>query len=295
MPKVPKTGICPVCATAFPYIPRKQGGGKRKIYCSSKCCKTDWAQGNSRKRKASVIKYDNKPESKQKKRARSRKATLKKYNWTEKEFMFQLIRQHHSCRGCLTRIDKKTARIDHCHDTGTVRGLLCDSCNWGIGHLKDNTETLRRLMAYLDHDIHKTHIYLVGALKNKRVPEIGNKLRGLGHDVMDEWFTPGELADLNWQEYERQRGRTYTEALRGRAATNIALFDRSYLDLADIVILVMPAGKSAMLELGYAKGRGKRTIIFLDGKDPDRYDVMPGIIDQVIFSEEELLSELSKT
>lgn len=147
-------------------------------------------------------------------------------------------------------------------------------------------------MAYLDRDISKTMIYLIGALKNPRIPEVAIELRKHNFDVMDEWYTPGPHADENWQKYEAQRGRTYAEALRGRAATNIFLFDKSYLDLSDIVILVMPAGKSAMIELGYAKGRGKRTYILLDGQDPDRYDIMPGFADKIIPDLNSLVKEL---
>ncbi len=39
--------------------------------------------------------------------------------------------------------------VDHCHATGKVRGLLCANCNKGIGHLKDNSENLRRAIKYL--------------------------------------------------------------------------------------------------------------------------------------------------
>lgn len=147
-------------------------------------------------------------------------------------------------------------------------------------------------MAYLDYRRDKINIYLTGALKNPRIPDIGNALRARGFDVMDEWFTPGEFADTNWQAYEKKRGRSYIEALKGRAATNIFLFDCSYLDHSDVVVLVMPAGKSAMLELGYAVGRGKRTYILLDGQDPERYDIMPNLVDGVCPTLDDLIKEL---
>jgi len=167
-------------------------------------------------------------------------------------------------------------------------------CKETLTLAEDSPEILRRLMSYLDYQIDKTCIYLTGALKNSRVPELGNTLRRLNYDVMDEWFTPGEFADTNWQAYEKQRGRSYQEALKGRAATNIFLFDRFYLDHADIVVCLMPAGKSAMLELGYAKGRGKYTCILLDGEDPERYDIMPNFADDVFKTESDLISELSE-
>lgn len=34
--------------------------------------------------------------------------------------------------------------VDHCHDTGKVRMLICRKCNTGIGQLGDNPELLKR-------------------------------------------------------------------------------------------------------------------------------------------------------
>lgn len=39
--------------------------------------------------------------------------------------------------------------IDHCHKTEKVRGLLCEHCNRGIGHFKDDPALLRRAIKYL--------------------------------------------------------------------------------------------------------------------------------------------------
>ncbi len=216
-----------------------------------------------------------------------------RYGITYEEFVRMLDRQHRKCMCCLEDINEKTANVDHRHDDSKfVRGLLCRNCNWALGNVKDNTMTLRRLMAYVDYDRTKTHIYLAGSLRNPRIPEIGNLLRSAGFDVMDEWCTPGELADDNWQKYEKLRGRSYAEALRGRGPQNIFSFDRAYLDFSDIVIAAAPFGKSAMIELGYAKGRGKRVYIFLDGNEPERFEVMPNFVDKLFSSEEEMLKEL---
>lgn len=40
--------------------------------------------------------------------------------------------------------------VDHCHDTGRVRALLCTSCNPMIGYSKDDTNILRKAAAYLE-------------------------------------------------------------------------------------------------------------------------------------------------
>lgn len=158
--------------------------------------------------------------------------------------------------------------------------------------MRDNPMTLRRLWAYLDYSIDKTCVYLAGALKNPRIPEIGNALRAIGCDVMDEWWTPGEHADTNWQLYEKIRGRSFREALSGRSARNTMAFDRAFIDLCDIFVNVAPSGKSAALEMGYAKAKGKHTILFLDGTQPERYDVMPALVDATIETEVRLVEEI---
>lgn len=39
--------------------------------------------------------------------------------------------------------------VDHCHETGQVRGLLCTRCNRGIGFLKDSTTLVASALGYL--------------------------------------------------------------------------------------------------------------------------------------------------
>lgn len=44
---------------------------------------------------------------------------------------------------------KKGLSIDHCHETGKVRGLLCGNCNTGLGYFKDNLDLLASTTSYL--------------------------------------------------------------------------------------------------------------------------------------------------
>lgn len=123
-------------------------------------------------------------------------------------------------------------------------------------------------------------IYLVGSLRNELIQDYASMLREDGHDVFDDWHGAGPRADDHWREYEHYRGRPYVEALKGKAPQMIMNFDRSNILASDIVILVLPAGKSGHLELGFAIGAGKRTHILLD-KDYERWDVMYALADEV--------------
>lgn len=138
-------------------------------------------------------------------------------------------------------------------------------------------------------DAHK--IYVIGSLRNPEVPSLSAKLREIGWEVFDDWFAAGPIADDSWQAYEKERGRTYTEALQGFAANHVFDFDRTHLDSSAAGVLVLPAGKSGHLELGYLIGQGKPGYILFD-KEPDRWDVMYRFATGVYFKVEDLLNDL---
>ena len=63
-----------------------------------------------------------------------------RYSLSREEFYKLLDEQDGRCAICLTHLPKGTAVVDHCHETGVVRGLLCTPCNLGLGHFKDGRE-----------------------------------------------------------------------------------------------------------------------------------------------------------
>ena len=135
-------------------------------------------------------------------------------------------------------------------------------------------------------------VYLIGSLRNEKVPELAKRLRAdLGIDVFDDWFAAGPEADDFWKSYELDRGHTYAQALEGYAARHVFTFDKHHLDTSDAAVLMLPAGRSGHLELGYFVGTGRPGYILLDGED-SRFDVMYQFATAVCHSEEELFDAL---
>ncbi|TSC89237.1 MAG: hypothetical protein G01um10143_618 [Parcubacteria group bacterium Gr01-1014_3] len=135
-------------------------------------------------------------------------------------------------------------------------------------------------------------VYLIGSLRNPEVPKLANQIRELGFEVFDDWYAAGPEADDKWRDYEKGRGHSFKEALKGYAAKHVFQFDRKHLDECDIAVLQMPAGKSGHLELGVHLGKGKRGYILVD--DPERWDVMYLFATGVFDDFNELKAELKK-
>lgn len=69
------------------------------------------------------------------------------YGINLEEYTKRYDTQHGLCAICKTPHD--VLCVDHSHDTGKVRGLLCHPCNRGIGLLKESADTLRAAISYL--------------------------------------------------------------------------------------------------------------------------------------------------
>jgi hypothetical protein len=136
-------------------------------------------------------------------------------------------------------------------------------------------------------------VYLIGSLRNPYVPVLGEYLRENGISVFDDWHAPGPETDEFWQAYEQGRKKTFQEALNGWHAWHVFEYDRTHLDRCDAGVLVLPAGKSAHLELGYMKGLGKPTYVLFD-QEPERWDVMYRFACAVCMNRAELLEHLKR-
>lgn len=129
--------FCEVCNKEVP--------ANRKKHCSSKCNKQAYLLKNPTKvllgNRISHIKQT--------------------YGLTWEDYVSLYERCNGKCTICKTPVElmgrtKKhanVARIDHCHATGKVRGLLCNECNKGLGCFKDNIESLKNAINYLEESL----------------------------------------------------------------------------------------------------------------------------------------------
>lgn len=72
-----------------------------------------------------------------------------KYNLSLDAFNAMRLFQGNACAICKEPF-AKTPHVDHDHETGNIRGLLCPMCNSGIGYFKDDPLRLRVAIEYLE-------------------------------------------------------------------------------------------------------------------------------------------------
>lgn len=72
------------------------------------------------------------------------------YDISVEQFDVMLQTQGNSCSICSREFEDLAPVVDHDHETGAVRALLCTNCNTGLGQFYDNTELLTKAIAYLE-------------------------------------------------------------------------------------------------------------------------------------------------
>lgn len=148
----------------------KQSQDEGDLYTGSRVCKKcdlrkpmekfHWASKKTcRRRKCKSCTYSEfqarLAEDPTKIRAIARAAYLKKnYGITLEEELAMLAACGNRCEICKKEIPNKGDwRIDHDHETGAVRGILCNQCNLGIGMLQDSQQVMLAAIQYLkDHN-----------------------------------------------------------------------------------------------------------------------------------------------
>ena len=85
-------------------------------------------------------------------------AKFKRYGMTTEQAKAMWLEQDCKCAICSkplvdpTSLEEgsKGTHIDHCHENGHVRGMLCSNCNRGIGYFNDDPARIREAIQYLN-------------------------------------------------------------------------------------------------------------------------------------------------
>lgn len=126
-------------------------------------------------------------------------------------------------------------------------------------------------------------IYVASSWRNREQPVAVHALRAAGHQVYDfRHPKPGERG-FAWSEIDRAWAMwsvpEYVEALSHPLAEAGFKNDIDAMEWADTFVLVMPCGRSAHLEAGWAIGRGKPTFILLEADEPElMYKLADGLV-----------------
>ena len=109
-----------------------------------------WAKANPEKRRATAVAYRDKAREAGTLSAMNRRWDLQKsYGLTVAQYDTLLEQQAGACAICW-KVPSGKLNVDHDHETGNVRALLCTACNHMLGKAYDNPAILRCAADYLE-------------------------------------------------------------------------------------------------------------------------------------------------
>jgi len=136
-------------------------------------------------------------------------------------------------------------------------------------------------------------IYVASSWRNERQPGVVAALREDGHEVYDFRHPKDGDDGFHWSdidpEWKTWEPREFRKALRHPTASDGLKTDMAGMKWAEVFVLVNPCGRSAHVELGWAIGAGKRTMILLDCGEPE---LMYGLADDICLSVYEVIGLL---
>lgn len=146
---------CTKCGEQKPlseYHNSKKNKDKLNYWCKpcTKINKAEWYKSNINKVLIRSKQWALK--NKEKRKLIARKSHLKiKYNMSLEDERKLINNQNNRCAICNNGIivELNKFHIDHCHNSGKVRGILCNYCNTGLGMFQDSQEYLKSAVKYL--------------------------------------------------------------------------------------------------------------------------------------------------
>ncbi len=143
------TLVCTKCAYEksvadfYPDLSRKKGFYPSCRECVKKT-RARWARENPEKRRIINQRW------RQKHPDHWRRLSLSKYGLEPEDYDAMLEQQGGLCAICKREcVTGRALHVDHDHNTGRVRGLLCHKCNSGLGQFGDSLDVIRSALTYL--------------------------------------------------------------------------------------------------------------------------------------------------
>ncbi len=136
-----RRGVCTTCRKSPSRDPAKQRKYKRDHYYrhleNNQARSRAWNQAHPEQRFETSLRH--------------------RFGISSKDFETLLTQQEGVCAACRlpeTAVDRRTRKvrrlhIDHDHETGVIRGLLCTRCNLAVGYLKDDPRRAEGVLSYL--------------------------------------------------------------------------------------------------------------------------------------------------
>lgn len=78
------------------------------------------------------------------------RSKYRKYGLDPYQYEILILIHGGSCASCGIQMEEEKLFVDHDHETGEVRGMLCLKCNSALGYADDSKERLQSLIHYLD-------------------------------------------------------------------------------------------------------------------------------------------------
>lgn len=138
-------------------------------------------------------------------------------------------------------------------------------------------------------------VYIASSWRNKGQPAVVRAIRAAGHEVYDfRNLEPGNSGfhwseiDCDWETWTKER---YRKCLSNPIAVKGFRLDVKAMEWADAFVGVQPFGRSASIEMGWAVGKGKLTVLILENGEPE---LMVKMFDHICCSMSEVLACLSR-
>jgi hypothetical protein len=137
-------------------------------------------------------------------------------------------------------------------------------------------------------------VYVASSWRNEQQPSVVAALRAAGHEVYDfrnpapgnHGFAWSDI-DPEWKSWTAEQ---QIQAYEHKKALNGLTYDFNAMHWADAVVMVQPCGRSAALELGWAIGARKRSVVLMvDGQEPE---LMLRLADHLCVSIEQVIERL---